>query len=72
MHSNVHAGISFLFALYGFLYANGSPDSVYFYNIDNQKTMFDIMKYANITSAAYLLYDLVFIIMMFEKDPLAL
>ena len=42
IHSMVHAGIVVIAGIYGFLYANGEPNSVYFYNEEYQSKMFDI------------------------------
>jgi len=67
-HAIIHANLAAFGAAYAYVYADGKPGTCYFYNEEYQHTMYDVQKYFNAMTGGYLMYDIVFCTIVFEKD----
>lgn len=72
IHSTIHAWISSLGAIYGFIYADGQPGTCYFYNEHYQNNLFDVSRYFMAMIVGYFIYDVIFCTLCFKKDALML
>jgi len=62
--SNIHhvlfGLVAFTGAVYGFLYADGVPDTTWFHCNFYKINMFDFQKYMNMVAVGYFIFDFIF------------
>ena len=61
-HGMLHALVSCLGAVYGFVYADGVEGTTWFHCNYYKLHMFDVQKYLNMLTAGYFCFDILFVL----------